>query len=70
MPRSFLEIAFDGTAYAGWQVQPHSPSVQAEVERALAVALGEERVEVTGCGRTDAGVHASSFFLHFDHAGP
>ena len=40
MPRSFLEIAFDGTAYAGWQVQPHSPSMQAEVERALAVALG------------------------------
>ena len=68
MPRSFLEIAFDGTAYAGWQVQPHSPSIQAEVERALAVALGEEQVEVTGCGRTDAGVHALAMRAHIDVA--
>lgn len=69
MPRYFLEIAFLGTAYRGWQLQPDRPSVQAEVERAMRFALHRERVSVVGCGRTDTGVHASQFFLHFDHGG-
>lgn len=66
LPRYFLEIAFDGTPYRGWQIQPDAPSVQAEVEKALRTALGQHKVIVVGCGRTDTGVHASSFFLHFD----
>jgi tRNA pseudouridine38-40 synthase len=66
MPRYFLEIAFDGTPFCGWQNQPHDPSVQAELERALRLALHLERVIVVGCGRTDSGVHASQYFLHFD----
>ncbi|MBL7962227.1 MAG: tRNA pseudouridine(38-40) synthase TruA [Flavobacteriales bacterium] len=66
MPRYFLEIRFDGTPYRGWQNQPVAPSVQAEVERALATALHQQKVNAVGCGRTDTGVHAHSFFLHFD----
>lgn len=66
LPRYFLEIAFDGTPYRGWQIQPDAPSVQAEVERALRFALHREKVVSVGCGRTDTGVHASSFFVHFE----
>lgn len=65
-PRHFLEIAFNGTPYRGWQLQPDAPSVQAEVEKALRFALHQQRVVVVGCGRTDTGVHASSYWLHFD----
>ena len=66
LPRYFLEIAFDGTPFRGWQIQPDAPSVQAEVQRALQLALHQHKVIVIGCGRTDTGVHASSFYLHFD----
>ncbi len=69
MPRYFLEIAFLGTAYRGWQMQPDRPSVQAEVERAMRFALHRPDLGVVGCGRTDTGVHASQFYLHFDHGG-
>jgi len=51
-------VAYDGTAYAGFQVQPNAPTVQGELERVLAVICGEP-VRITGAGRTDAGVHAS-----------
>lgn len=65
--RYFLEIAFRGTHYHGWQVQPGAATVQAAVEKALSALLRHE-TRVVGCGRTDAGVHASQFFLHFDTA--
>jgi tRNA pseudouridine38-40 synthase len=52
-----LVLSYDGTRYVGWQVQPNGPSIQAELERALAT-LHKEPVRVTGAGRTDAGVHA------------
>ena len=48
-PRYFLEIAFNGTPYRGWQLQPDAPSVQAEVEKALRFALHQQRVVVVGC---------------------
>ena len=51
-------MAYDGTAYAGFQVQPNAPTVQGELERILAVICGEP-VRITGAGRTDAGVHAT-----------
>lgn len=66
--RYFAELAYRGTRYAGWQKQPHSPSVQQTIEEVLFTLLREE-VEVVGCGRTDTGVHASFYVLHFDYAG-
>ncbi|TWT77409.1 tRNA pseudouridine synthase A [Posidoniimonas polymericola] len=57
MPRVKLTIAYDGAAYAGWQVQPARRTVQGEVERAWREITGEE-VRLTASGRTDAGVHA------------
>ncbi|MBQ9385383.1 MAG: tRNA pseudouridine(38-40) synthase TruA [Bacteroidaceae bacterium] len=65
MMRYFADIEFDGTAYSGWQIQPHSPSVQQTLEEALALFL-RCKVDVTGAGRTDAGVHASQMIAHFD----
>lgn len=52
-----LTIAYDGTRYAGWQIQPDLPTVQAELERAWQQITGET-VRLTASGRTDAGVHA------------
>ncbi|GAB4129984.1 MAG: tRNA pseudouridine(38-40) synthase TruA [Raineya sp.] len=63
--RYFLEIAYRGTNYAGWQKQNNAPSIQAEIEKALQVILKEE-IAITGSGRTDTGVHASQQFAHFD----
>ncbi len=63
--RYFADIEFDGTAYSGWQIQPHSPSVQQTLEEALSLFL-RCKVDVTGAGRTDAGVHASQMIAHFD----
>jgi tRNA pseudouridine38-40 synthase len=66
MPRYFLEICYDGTNYHGWQVQTNAHSVQAEVDKALET-LFRTTIRTLGCGRTDTGVHAKQFFLHFDH---
>lgn len=63
--RYFIFLEFDGSAYSGWQIQPHSPSVQQTLEEALALFL-REKVSVTGAGRTDAGVHAAEMVAHFD----
>ncbi len=68
MQRYFLELFFKGTHYSGWQVQKNAVSVQQKINEALEMLLNthENRVETTGCGRTDAGVHATQFFAHFD----
>ena len=60
MLRYFIDLAYDGTAYHGWQVQPNGNSVQEELQRALSTLLRRE-VEVVGAGRTDAGVHAFDY---------
>jgi tRNA pseudouridine38-40 synthase len=65
-PRYFLHLSYDGTLYHGWQRQPNGNTVQAEMEKALGKLLHQEKVITTGCGRTDAGVHARKFYLHFD----
>lgn len=66
MIRYFLEISFDGTAYHGWQKQKNGISVQQMMEEKLSLKL-KKTIEVVGCGRTDTGVHAKQFFLHFDY---
>jgi len=53
-----LTLAYDGTAYAGWQVQPARPTIQQTLEQAIAAVTGET-VRVVASGRTDAGVHAA-----------
>ncbi len=65
MTRYFIELAYDGTNYHGWQVQPNGITVQQVLEKAFSTLLKEE-ISVTGCGRTDTGVHAEYFVAHFD----
>lgn len=65
MKRILLTISYDGTAYHGWQVQPNGITVQETVQNALYKLLGE-RPSLTGCSRTDAGVHAREFCCHLD----
>jgi len=62
-----LTVAYDGTRYAGWQRQRGRPSIQEELERAVARITGEV-VRVVGAGRTDAGVHALGQVAHFHTA--
>ena len=63
-----LTVAYDGTAYAGWQIQPNGPTVQATLEEVLARIL-QEPVRVRAAGRTDAGVHAREQVVDFSDAG-
>ena len=63
--RYFLDIAYRGTAFHGWQIQPNAITVQEEINRALSTLLQLE-TECLGSGRTDAGVHASQQIAHFD----
>lgn len=63
--RYFIQLSYDGTGYHGWQVQPSGVSVQEVLQKALSTLL-RQPTEVTGAGRTDAGVHASMMVAHFD----
>jgi len=63
--RYFLHIAYNGNNYRGWQKLPGIISVQQVIETTLSQVL-KEAVSIVGCGRTDAQVHASQFFFHFD----
>ncbi len=64
MPNLMLRLAYVGSGYSGWQVQPGVPTVQGTLELALERILGE-RVRITGCCRTDAGVHAQDYVANF-----
>lgn len=68
MQRYFIYLAYDGTNYHGWQIQPNGISVQECLMKALSTFLRCE-IEVVGAGRTDAGVHASLMVAHFDYEG-
>jgi tRNA pseudouridine38-40 synthase len=68
MPRYFLEVAYKGTNYSGFQIQANASSIQQEVEKALEVFL-RQRPALTTSSRTDGGVHALQNFFHFDYEG-
>ena len=65
MKRVKLVVAYDGTAYHGWQLQPNAPTIEGELNRALSELLNEE-IQVIGASRTDSGVHALCNVAVFD----
>ncbi|GJM32154.1 MAG: tRNA pseudouridine synthase A [Saprospiraceae bacterium] len=66
--RYFIELAYNGANYFGWQRQPRQVSVQSTLEDAFSTILATT-TGITGCGRTDTGVHAKQYFAHFDFVG-
>lgn len=67
MNRYFVEFAYDGTDYHGWQIQPNGNSVQEELQKALSM-IQRQQISVVGAGRTDTGVHARRMMAHFEVA--
>jgi len=65
MQRYFLKLAYNGEAYHGWQVQSDPVTIQQVLEEAVSTLL-KDFILLTGCGRTDAGVHARVFYAHFE----
>ena len=65
MPRYFIYLSYDGSNYHGWQVQPNAPTVQEKLESALSLLM-RTPISVTGAGRTDTGVNASTMVAHTD----
>lgn len=63
--RYFIHLSYDGSAYYGWQIQDNAITVQQKIEEALSL-LTNTSLSITGCGRTDTGVHARNFYAHFD----
>lgn len=65
LKRYFIELSYLGTHYHGWQIQPNAITVQQKINEALQTLFKKEFM-ITGCGRTDAGVHAKAFYAHVD----
>ncbi|MEA3505552.1 MAG: tRNA pseudouridine(38-40) synthase TruA [Bacteroidota bacterium] len=65
MGRYFIKLAYSGSDYHGWQIQPNAITIQEEINNSLSLIL-RETINVVGAGRTDTGVHASDFYAHFD----
>lgn len=63
--RYFIQFAYNGTHYHGWQIQPNASSVQETLNKAFSVLLNET-ISIMGAGRTDTGVHATEMYGHFD----
>ena len=63
--RYFIQLAYDGSLYHGWQTQPNAITVQELLDKVMSVFF-RQPIETLGCGRTDAGVHATDFYAHFD----
>ncbi len=68
--RYFIEIAYNGTRFHGWQIQPNAITVQETLNKAISTILRDDSINLIGCGRTDTGVHASQFYAHFDTEKP
>ena len=69
MQRYFVELAYNGSRYHGWQMQPNAPTVQSALETAIKTITGKD-FETTGAGRTDTGVHARFFVAHMNSDHP
>lgn len=69
MKRVMLTVAYDGTAYHGWQIQPNGETIEGILNRCLSETLGE-KIEVIGASRTDSGVHAMGNIAVFDTDSP
>jgi tRNA pseudouridine38-40 synthase len=67
--RYFIKLAYNGTQYHGWQIQPNAASVQETMNKAFSVILNSE-ISLMGAGRTDTGVHAKEMYAHFDFENP
>lgn len=65
MRRYFIQLAYNGSNYHGWQIQPNAISVQEKVEEAMTTYFGRT-INIIAAGRTDTGVHAKKMFVHFD----
>jgi len=65
MTRYFIELAYNGKNYHGWQIQPGAVTIQETLNQALSTLLRQD-IQVVGAGRTDSGVHASFYVAHFD----
>ncbi|HRH10084.1 MAG TPA: tRNA pseudouridine(38-40) synthase TruA [Bacteroidia bacterium] len=66
MARFFLTLSYDGADYNGWQIQENTPNtIQQVLEEKLSMLL-KEKIEITGCGRTDTGVNAKNYIAHFN----
>ena len=65
MNRYILALAYKGTNYHGWQIQPNAPTIQEKIKKALKTVL-RQKICLFGAGRTDTGVHASFYIAHFD----
>ncbi len=65
MSRYFLQLAYNGTNYNGWQIQPNGLGVQQVLQECMSLLL-KENIKIVGAGRTDTGVHAFNYFAHFD----
>jgi tRNA pseudouridine38-40 synthase len=63
--RYFLHLAYNGTNYSGWQIQANNETIQEVLKNGLEKIL-QVPINLIGCGRTDAGVHASQYYAHFD----
>lgn len=66
MARYFLRLSYNGTDFFGWQRQPGQISVQETIEECLSKLASNQEIKITGCGRTDTGVHAHDYYAHVD----
>ena len=65
MPRYFIYLSYDGSNYHGWQVQPNAVTIQEILEKSISLLM-RNKISITGAGRTDSGVNASSMVAHVD----
>jgi tRNA pseudouridine38-40 synthase len=66
MQRYSIELAYNGSEFFGWQIQPKQRSVQETIELALSKLFDGQKIDLVGCGRTDTGVHAKHYIAHVD----